>query len=54
MTGIVDRASPNGPQPQTLPLTLDVAHIIPHNLGQARDVLEVRIPYFKFLTVGGK
>ena len=54
MTGIVERTSPNGPKPLSLPHTLDVAHIIPHNLGQARDPLEVSIPYLKFLTVGGK
>jgi hypothetical protein len=54
MTGIVDRGSPYGPRSQTLPLTLDVAHIIPHNLGEAHDLVEVRIPYFKFLTVENK
>ena len=54
MTGIVERTSPNGPKPLSLPYTLDVAHIIPHNLGQARNSLEVSIPYLKFLTVGGK
>ena len=47
MTGIVERTSPNGPQPLSLPHTLDVAHIIPHNLGQARDSLEVGILYLK-------
>ena len=54
MTGIVDRASPNGPKPLSLPHTLDVAHIIPHNLGQAHDSLEVSTPELKFLTVGRK
>ena len=47
MTGIVERTSPNGPKPLSLPHTLDVAHIIPHNLGQARDSVEVSIRYLK-------
>ena len=45
MTGMVDRSSPNGPKPLSLPHSLNVAHILPHNLGQARDDMEVTIPY---------
>jgi hypothetical protein len=54
MTGIVEQTSPNGPQPLSLPQTLDIAHIIPHNLGRACDSLQVSSLYLKFLTVGGK
>ena len=51
MTGMVDYRSPQSPKPLEV-VTLDVAHIIPHNLAQSNTATEMRIFCLRFLTVG--
>ena len=50
MTGMVDYRSPQSPKPLEV-ITLDVAHIIPHNLAQSTPT-DVRFFCLRFLTVG--
>jgi hypothetical protein len=52
MTGVVDYRTPYRPKPNEL-VTLDVAHIIPHNLSQATSATDVSFLCLRFLTVGG-
>jgi hypothetical protein len=52
MTGVVDYGTPHRPEPDEV-VTLDVAHIIPHNLAQPTTAADVSFLSLRFLTVGG-
>jgi hypothetical protein len=52
MTGVVDYRTPHRPKPDEL-VTLDGAHIIPHNLAQPTSATDVSFLSLRFLTVGG-
>jgi hypothetical protein len=52
MTGAVDYRTPYRPKPDEL-VTLDVAHIIPHNLSHPTSATDGSFLCLRFLTVGG-